>query len=256
MCWYTSMLGKKSSLRTLRAVLRAEGLPPAQVATTIFRQGFTRRWALAWTFSASAAEGYRKLVNDQTQREKASSLQTASAAFGFSVAMTEQAFVDSMTGAERSEGGCVEVSRALAEEPTDEPRRHRIETAALQRVRACLMELCKSPQSQQSDKDLSAADGAQIAAAGDRFVIGGEVERVAEDTRCVVCPVTQRGAEQAMCHLAFSAKLLPRQGGEAYSIHLSVSAEQRCEVVASSGDTACELSQSGYQFTGCDGVFR
>uniref|UniRef100_A0A8C4NBI2 RNA N(6)-adenosine-methyltransferase METTL16 n=1 Tax=Eptatretus burgeri TaxID=7764 RepID=A0A8C4NBI2_EPTBU len=46
--WYTCMLGKKCSLAPLKEELRRCGVP--RVTSTVFCQGRTSRWALAWTF--------------------------------------------------------------------------------------------------------------------------------------------------------------------------------------------------------------
>mmetsp|Transcript_14658 Transcript_14658/g.34872 ORF Transcript_14658/g.34872 Transcript_14658/m.34872 type:complete len:446 (+) Transcript_14658:653-1990(+) len=47
--WYTTMLGKKSSLKELRKQLHAMRVPV--VRSTQFYQGETSRWALAWSFA-------------------------------------------------------------------------------------------------------------------------------------------------------------------------------------------------------------
>lgn len=49
--WYTSMLGKKSSLSPLKAELKKLEVPV--VTTTEFVQGRTRRWGIAWCFDQS-----------------------------------------------------------------------------------------------------------------------------------------------------------------------------------------------------------
>ena len=51
--WYTTMLGKKSSLKQLRAFLQTRPEVVA-VRSTEFALGRTRRWGLAWTFSRAA----------------------------------------------------------------------------------------------------------------------------------------------------------------------------------------------------------
>jgi 23S rRNA A1618 N6-methylase RlmF len=52
--WYTSMLGKKSSLVPIKQYLAQVGIN--QVYTTAFVQGKTRRWGIAWTLSSHAKE--------------------------------------------------------------------------------------------------------------------------------------------------------------------------------------------------------
>lgn len=47
--WYTSMVGKKSSLRILRSYLREKAVK--NHLTTEFVQGYTHRWGIAWTFT-------------------------------------------------------------------------------------------------------------------------------------------------------------------------------------------------------------
>jgi 23S rRNA A1618 N6-methylase RlmF len=48
MKWYTSLLGKKSSVKLLLRVLRHESI--VNVRTVAIQQGRTRRWILAWSF--------------------------------------------------------------------------------------------------------------------------------------------------------------------------------------------------------------
>ncbi|KAL3666227.1 hypothetical protein V7S43_009012 [Phytophthora oleae] len=52
--WFTSMVGKKSSLRKLLALLR--GAKVQSTRTTEFFQGRTKRWGIAWTFSADVID--------------------------------------------------------------------------------------------------------------------------------------------------------------------------------------------------------
>ena len=52
--WYTSLLGKKATLRALVAELRGPG-GPAAIRTTEFSQGKTQRWGLAWSYTREAA---------------------------------------------------------------------------------------------------------------------------------------------------------------------------------------------------------
>ena len=51
--WFTTLLGKKSSLKPLIAVLRR--LRVCQVRVCALRQGLTTRWCLGWTWTARAA---------------------------------------------------------------------------------------------------------------------------------------------------------------------------------------------------------
>lgn len=46
--WYTSMVGRKTNLKTLTSKLREVGV--TIVKTTEFVQGQTCRWGLAWSF--------------------------------------------------------------------------------------------------------------------------------------------------------------------------------------------------------------
>ncbi|KAL2761036.1 hypothetical protein ACRALDRAFT_1038023 [Sodiomyces alcalophilus JCM 7366] len=79
--WYSSMLGKQSSLETLVSVLREKGIH--NYAVTEFVQGNrTRRWAIAWSFapmrpSPAAARGmkadkWKKMLPPQLDAEIAS----------------------------------------------------------------------------------------------------------------------------------------------------------------------------------------
>lgn len=53
--WYTTMVGRKASVRKILALLRAQQVP--HMRTTEFFQGRTKRWGVAWTFvSALAAD--------------------------------------------------------------------------------------------------------------------------------------------------------------------------------------------------------
>ncbi len=50
MAWFTTMVGKKETLKRVRAMLHALGVP--SVRSTQFTQGRTQRWGLAWSFRA------------------------------------------------------------------------------------------------------------------------------------------------------------------------------------------------------------
>ncbi|PRW44527.1 methyltransferase 16 isoform X2 isoform A [Chlorella sorokiniana] len=57
--WYTTMVGKKSTLRAARSLLYRHGV--RVLRTTEFFQGKTSRWALAWSFVADAAAATKPL---------------------------------------------------------------------------------------------------------------------------------------------------------------------------------------------------
>ena len=48
--WFTTLLGKKSSLLTLEKELMQRGFRLGSIRKTEFVQGKTTRWGLAWTF--------------------------------------------------------------------------------------------------------------------------------------------------------------------------------------------------------------
>lgn len=50
--WFTTMVGKKGTLRRAREALHALPAAPA-VRTTEFVQGRTSRWGLAWSYAAA-----------------------------------------------------------------------------------------------------------------------------------------------------------------------------------------------------------
>lgn len=50
--WYTSMLGKKSTLKAVRQQL--QGLNVTALRVTEFAQGKTSRWGIAWSFCKAA----------------------------------------------------------------------------------------------------------------------------------------------------------------------------------------------------------
>jgi 23S rRNA A1618 N6-methylase RlmF len=52
--WFTSMVGRKASLRKLLALLREHQVQNTR--TTEFFQGRTKRWGIAWTFSTDVAD--------------------------------------------------------------------------------------------------------------------------------------------------------------------------------------------------------
>ena len=71
--WYTTMLGKKSSLKQLRAFLQSRP-EVAAVRSTEFALGRTHRWGLAWTFSSAARGSDRTpLLPLETGRHSGSS---------------------------------------------------------------------------------------------------------------------------------------------------------------------------------------
>jgi hypothetical protein len=52
--WYTSMLGKKSSLSPLKEYLKSLNIE--QIYTTEFIQGKTMRWGIAWTYAVQVKQ--------------------------------------------------------------------------------------------------------------------------------------------------------------------------------------------------------
>lgn len=56
------MVGKKSSLPTLKRILIVNGIPVNQIFETSFAQGVTHRWGLAWTFIPEAARLYHAYI--------------------------------------------------------------------------------------------------------------------------------------------------------------------------------------------------
>ena len=52
--WYTSLLGRKASVKPLLRALAATGI--ANVRTCEFKQGKTLRWGIAWSFSSDGVE--------------------------------------------------------------------------------------------------------------------------------------------------------------------------------------------------------
>ncbi|GAB5356233.1 hypothetical protein AAMO2058_000273400 [Amorphochlora amoebiformis] len=68
--WYTSMLGKKNSVKSILRLLRENGV--RNVVTTEFLQGHTTRWAIGWCFDEEKPEesGLRCAVNKQVAMNK------------------------------------------------------------------------------------------------------------------------------------------------------------------------------------------
>lgn len=54
--WYTTMVGKKATLKAIRQVLFR--LPVAAIRVTEFAQGRTSRWGIAWSFAEAAKGSY------------------------------------------------------------------------------------------------------------------------------------------------------------------------------------------------------
>ena len=57
--WFTTMVGKKGTLKAVRSLLYRHGV--RVLRTTEFFQGRTSRWALAWSFTADAAAASQPL---------------------------------------------------------------------------------------------------------------------------------------------------------------------------------------------------
>ena len=58
--WFTSMLGRKESLRPLKIRLRSIGIPHDAITTTTLFQGKTVRWAIAWSFTRTRPKKQRE----------------------------------------------------------------------------------------------------------------------------------------------------------------------------------------------------
>ena len=59
--WYSSMVGKKSTLLTIEKEIKKLGFGKANLRTTEFVQGKTRRWGIAWTFHSVTIKSNGKL---------------------------------------------------------------------------------------------------------------------------------------------------------------------------------------------------
>ncbi|RHY40572.1 hypothetical protein DYB34_002749, partial [Aphanomyces astaci] len=68
--WYTSLIGRKSSLRPLLAILRSHGIP--NMRTTEFLQGRTTRWGLAWSFTTDGSTTPNEVLSFDTLSQKKS----------------------------------------------------------------------------------------------------------------------------------------------------------------------------------------
>jgi len=83
--WCSTMLGRKSSLKSLTALLHSRVVAAAVVQTTEFKQGQQSRWGLAWSFETSEREKIeQRLQNQQQQKQqqtaKSTSLPSSNAA--------------------------------------------------------------------------------------------------------------------------------------------------------------------------------
>ena len=63
--WYTTMCGKKETVKRLRAMLRTRGAKA--VRETTFYQGKTRRWGVAWSFVATGDSAAAAKTQTQTR---------------------------------------------------------------------------------------------------------------------------------------------------------------------------------------------
>mmetsp|Transcript_12866 Transcript_12866/g.18792 ORF Transcript_12866/g.18792 Transcript_12866/m.18792 type:complete len:828 (-) Transcript_12866:64-2547(-) len=66
--WYTSMIGKKSTLTQLIRILRDAGFGTGSVRTTEFLQGNQLRWGIAWTFRDVSARSLATKVKGGLQQ--------------------------------------------------------------------------------------------------------------------------------------------------------------------------------------------
>ena len=68
--WCTSMLGRKSSLKSLLAYLRSSAISARVIDTTEFRQGTQSRYGIAWTFNEDERKRREETIK-QTRHEQA-----------------------------------------------------------------------------------------------------------------------------------------------------------------------------------------
>ncbi len=77
--WYTSMFGKKASVKAILKLLRESGF--TNIVTTEFLQGRTTRWGIAWCSEPRrAAEAALRLAVDSRARSRRSAAQKAGSA--------------------------------------------------------------------------------------------------------------------------------------------------------------------------------
>lgn len=75
--WYSSLLGKKSSLSELLAMLSREGIPRQNIRVTRFTQGKTNRWGIAWTFYTITTSEEENLTQSLLQKRKLETRKTS-----------------------------------------------------------------------------------------------------------------------------------------------------------------------------------
>lgn len=68
------MVGKKATLPQLKKILLQNGVPASHIFDTVFAQGVTFRWAIAWTFSHETATLYRSFMMLHRSSEKGTGL--------------------------------------------------------------------------------------------------------------------------------------------------------------------------------------
>lgn len=97
--WCTTMLGRKSSLKSLLSLLHSRPIGAAVVQQCEFLQGSQARWGLAWSFDpAERRRVEARLVREQQQaRHKAAAVPTASTAPPTAAASTSAAAAAAVT---------------------------------------------------------------------------------------------------------------------------------------------------------------
>ncbi len=108
------MVGRKSSIGLLKSILQHEGVPKQHIFTTVFAQGVTYRWGLAWTFIPEAAALYMSyqllqgnidtntMNSDHLQTMPYSQRKEEEEKNAFALSLTQNEFHQTMTGQEKS----------------------------------------------------------------------------------------------------------------------------------------------------------
>uniref|UniRef100_A0AAV1TYH4 U6 small nuclear RNA (adenine-(43)-N(6))-methyltransferase n=1 Tax=Peronospora matthiolae TaxID=2874970 RepID=A0AAV1TYH4_9STRA len=134
--WFTSMVGRKASLRKLLALLRETKVRSTR--TTEFFQGRTKRWGIAWTFAEDVADtlsvkvlGKRKEAHRKQELRFRLPLKSEEAAHGCTsvaeVHMRIREFVDSADGLQLLTESKGQTNQGTEHEECRDRRRFRLE---------------------------------------------------------------------------------------------------------------------------------